>query len=76
MEALTLTVVYRHATDMIFKIELRQLTGAAEFELDGKRSNKTNIGYLMDPEIALNRGNVYVGNTGGSYAASMQMSEL
>jgi len=74
MEALTLAVVYRNATDMIFKIELRQLTGASDFELDGKRSQKTNIGYLMDPDIALNRGNVYVGS-GGSYAASMQVAE-
>ena len=71
LEALMLAVVYRHATDMIFKMELRKLTGQTEMNIDGGK--KTNIGYLMDPDVALNRRNVYVGSQGGSYAGKSSL---
>jgi len=32
IELLMLAVVYRHATDMIFKAELREVTGVSDFE--------------------------------------------
>ena len=72
LEALMLAVVYRHATDMVFKMELRKLTGATEMNLGG--SKKTNIGYLIDPDVALNRRNVYVGSQGGSYAGKTSIN--
>mmetsp|Transcript_1141 Transcript_1141/g.1699 ORF Transcript_1141/g.1699 Transcript_1141/m.1699 type:complete len:209 (-) Transcript_1141:766-1392(-) len=71
-ELLMLAVVYRNATDMIFKMELRKLTGSEEMFTDGRKKN--NIGYLMDPDVALNRRNVFVGSEGGSYAASSRKS--
>lgn len=67
-----LAVVYRHATDMVFKMELRKLTGATEMNLGGNK--KTNIGYLIDPDVALNRRNVYVGSQGGSYAGKTNIN--
>lgn len=51
------------------------LTGEAEMELDGRKSKKTNIGYLMDPDVALNRRNVYVGATGGSYTSKLAQND-
>lgn len=53
IELVTLAVVYRNATDMIFKIQLRNVTGKdVEMESNKKRSS---IAYLMNPDIALNR---------------------
>ena len=56
VELLTLAVVYRNATDMIFKIQLRKATGGTddlEMESAEKRSQSSSIAYLMSPEIAL-----------------------
>ena len=47
IECLMLAVVYRNATDMIFKVELRQVTGVDSIQ--SKRG--TEIGYLMDPSV-------------------------
>ena len=53
IELITLAVVYRHATDMIFKIQLHNLTGKKiEMEDSKKRSS---IAYLMNEDVALNR---------------------
>ena len=60
MEAILLAVEFRHATDMIFKMELRRLTGANQMNLGGRK--QSNIGYLMDPDVALNARNVFVGS--------------
>ena len=83
-------VVYRNATDMIFKIQLRKLTGttADEIELKGRKNQKNaSIAYLMDPDIALNQRNVFVGrnpqqsasnaagNVSGRDSMLMNMSE-
>ena len=51
VELLQLAVVYRNATDMVFKIELRKATGVTEVE----NNRKDDIGYLMDPTVALHR---------------------
>ena len=57
MELLALAVVYRHATDMIFKLQLRKLTGGAssDLELHDRKKKGESIGYLMDPDVVLNR---------------------
>ena len=36
LEILALAVVYRNATDIIFKIQLRKMTGISEVEMEGK----------------------------------------
>ena len=50
VELLMLAVVYRHATDLIFKINLREVTGVSDFE---KRHG--DIGYLIDPNIEIKK---------------------
>ena len=73
-EALIFAVVYRNATDMIFKIQLRKLTGttADELELKNRKNQKNaSIAYLMDPDIALNRRNVFVGRNPQQSASNM-----
>jgi len=50
VELLMLAVVYRHATDLIFKIDLREVTGVSDFE---KRHG--DIGYLIDPDIEIKK---------------------
>jgi len=53
-EALQFAVAFRFATDLIFKLELRSLTGTSDVELEGKKNPDSNIGYLIDPDIAIN----------------------
>ena len=50
VELLMLAVVYRHATDLIFKINLREVTGVSDFE---KRHGDS--GYLIDPNIEMKK---------------------
>ena len=65
MEALLFAVAYRNATDMIFKMQLRKVTGT-DIEMEGRKNQKnSSIAYLMDPDVALNRGNVYIGRNPG-----------
>lgn len=63
VEILTLAVVYRNSTDMIFKIQLRKATGFQDVELE-ENKKRSSIAYLMNPNIALNRGNVATGSFG------------
>ena len=67
-------VVYRNATDMIFKIQLRKLSGATDIEMEGKKQKKSSIAYLMDPDIALTRGNVFIGRNATTGLISQQSS--
>ena len=53
LELLALAVVYRHATDMLFKIQLSGVTGK-EIELE-ERQKRSNIAYLMNQDVTLNR---------------------
>ena len=71
-----LAVVYRNATDMIFKIQLRKMTGVNELEMEGKKKkSKSSIGFLMDPNVALDRRNVYAkGASTGSFAQAADMN--
>ncbi len=73
MELLTYAVVYRNATDMIFKIQLRKLSGPSEIEMNGgKKQKNSSIAYLMDPDVALNRGNVFIGRNTSSHSNASQ----
>ena len=59
LDLLTFAVIYRHATDMIFKIQLRRVTGHGDIELESRgKKQKSSIAYLMDPNVDLNRRNV------------------
>ena len=71
-----LAVVYRNATDMIFKIQLRKMTGVSELEMEGKKKkSQSSIGFLMDPNVALDRRNVYAkGASTGSFAQAVDMN--
>ena len=69
IELLMFAVVYRNATDMIFKVELRQLTGVSSI---GKQK-QDDLGYLMDPNIALTR-HSGLGKT-SSFAQAVELVE-
>ena len=70
-----LAVVYRNATDIIFKIQLRKLTGVSEMEMAGKKKGQSSIGFLMDPNVALDKRNVYAkGASTGSFAQAVDMN--
>ena len=59
LDLLTFAVIYRHATDMIFKIQLRRVTGQGDIELENRgKKTKSSIAFLMDPDVDLNRRNV------------------
>lgn len=67
VELVTLAVVYRNATDMIFKIQLRKVTGVSDVELEESKK-RSSLAYLMSPDIALNRRQ----QSYGSYAAAVE----
>ena len=70
-----LAVVYRNATDMIFKIQLRKMTGVSDTQMEGKgKKTQSKIGFLMDPNVELDRRSVYARGQTGSFAQAVEMS--
>jgi len=56
IEFVLLAVVYRNATDNIFKIQLRKVTGVnTDAELMGSKKNSTSISHLMGADVVINR---------------------
>ena len=72
IELIMLAVVYRNATDNIFKIQLRKITGVnTDAELTGLKKKSTGISHLMSRDVVINRN---PGASTGSFAQAVDHS--